>query len=225
MANYKREIRRDLGTHEEYTPINLAENNTLDELKREYTRMRKQLISGVRRIEKSGEFGDTQIVKTPQQFPGVSTYTKGNTEDRAKLEVAMKLSQLEMILSAKTSTLTGLRKERADIIDTLHGRGYKNINKENFADFTKFMESTRAITLAIMQYRYDRSGRAVGADRNKRLELFNLAQQKGITEKSLMTDFRYYVKHMDELQSLPDYTGGRKSGIKKIRATLKNRRM
>lgn len=208
-----REINRNLGDHDDYNPISLFRNYSEDELIDEYNRMRRNLNRNVNRIEKSGEFEDAQVIRSREDFAPASRYSKQ--------ELAMKLSELENVLSANTSTLTGLREQRASVIDTLKDRGYENINKSNFSDYVKFMESTRSLALSILRYRYTSAGVPTGEDRNTRLELFNAAQAKGITTNSLIKDFRFYVEHLDEIKALPDRPKGRKLGIKSIKKMLK----
>lgn len=208
-----RNIKRSLGSHEEYNPVSLARYHTQEELEKEYTRMRENLRKNVDRIKKS-EFGDAAIVKAYQEFDPARSYG-------SKQELAMKLSRLEALSSMNASTLTGLRVERANILETLQDRGYTAITKKNFSSFTKFMDSTRSLALSILRYRYTRRGIAVGADRNKRLELFNIAQRKGISDAAITKDFRFFVNHIDELSKLPDRAKGRAMGARTVRKLLK----
>ena len=211
-----REIRRDLGNHDDYNPLNLSRNYDISQLRAEYSRMRDNLRRNVGRIEKSGEFPTVQVLKEYSNFGPAGKYDQ--------LQLAMKLSELESVLSANTSTLTGLKEQRKEVISTLQDRGFTNINKSNFTDYIKFMDSTRVLALSIMRYSYNRYGQAVGADRNKRLELFNLGQAKRITTNSLIKDFRFYMSHLDEIEKLPDRKKGRKLGIKAIKNRLKQMR-
>lgn len=208
-----RNIKRNFGEHEDYSPIALARYHTEEELQAEYKRMRENLRKNIGRIRKSGEFEDAQILKTYSEFETPRNYTKE--------QLARKLSRLEGLLSANTATLTGLREQRREVIETLQDRGYKAINKENFADFTRFMDSTRALALSVLRYKYSSFGTAQGEDRNKRLELFNAAQRKGITTNALISDFTFFVKHVDEIKQLPDRPHGRKMGARTVRKLIK----
>lgn len=210
-----RKLRRDFGDRSAYAPVTLVEEHTDAEIRAEYKRMRENLRRNIRRIERSGEFAGTQITKELGRFKPVSALSDLSTD-----ELAMKLADLESIMSAGTSTLTGLRRQRTEAIETLRDRGYTGINQSNYGDFYRFLEATRSITLSIMRYRYDQTGRASGADRNKRIELFDTAVRKGISVNSLIKNFRFYVQHMDELDELPDRAAGRKLGIKSIRRML-----
>ena len=208
-----RDIARNLGSHDDYSPIALLRYNTRQQLEEEYRRMRKNLKRNVQRIEKSGEFDGAAVTKRVDDFGPPSGY-----DDR---ELALRLSDLEGVLSANTSTLTGLREQRAEAIETLNDRGFTEINKANYPDFVKFMDATRALTLSILRYRYNQYGKAEGEDRNKRLEVFSLAQKKGFTTNALIKDFKYFLEHMDEIKQLPDHKTGRKLGVKTIRKRLK----
>ena len=215
MPAYKaRDLRRDLGGRDAYTPTSLMLDHTETEVRNEYKRMREMMRRNVRDIEASGEFPDAQVVRAYEtQFPAQSQLS-------AK-EVALKLSQLETVMSSANSTLSGLKRSRRDIIETFQDRGYSEINQENFGDFTKFMGATRSLALSILRYKYTKEGNAVGEDRNKRLEMFQTAQKKGISINSLIRDFRFYSSHLDEIKQLPDRQSGRKLGIKSIRKMLR----
>ena len=210
-------LRRDFGSRSAYAPVTLVEEHTDAEIRAEYKRMRENLRRNTRRIERSGEFTGTQIVRELDRFEPVSHLSDLTTD-----QMAMKLADLESIMSANTSTLTGLRRQHSEAIETLRDRGYTGITEANYGDFYRYLEATRSITLAIMRYRYDQTGRAAGADRNKRLELFDTAVRKGISVNSLIKDFRFYVSHADELEELPDRPSGRKLGIKSIRRMLED---
>lgn len=208
----ERRLSRD-GGRSDYTPYVLERDFTEEQLREEYRRMRRNLQDRVRRIERSGEFPDSATSRALSRFDAPGSLTKA--------QLAMQLSDIEQVLSRQTSSLSGLRRERTEMIETFHDRGYKNINKSNINDFTRFMESTRTLTLSILRYRYER-GRAAGEDRNKRLELFNTAMAKGISPNALIRDFRFFVQHVDELKQLPDRKSGRKLGTKSIRRILKS---
>lgn len=209
-------IETRLGGSDEYSYYALTKYHTPAEVKAEYTRMRRILLDRVRRIEHSGEFPDSVIA---QRVPDYLPPSRLN-----EAQMAQSLSDLYNELRRQRSSLTGLKEERTKIIETLQDRGYQNINKSNFRDFTRFMEATRSIAVSILRYKYvrinEQTSVATGEDRNKRLELFNMAQRKNISINSLIRDFRFYVEHIDELDKLPDRTTGRKLGSVSVRRRL-----
>lgn len=208
-----REIKRRLGSHEDYNPVTLAKRFSEDAVRREYTRMREALRKNVSRIRKSGEFADAQIIKTYEDSLPAS--------QMSHYEVVNALSHLEQAMSANVASLAGLREQRRMTIETLRDRGYEGINASNYKEFIRYMEATRSIALSVMRYKYNRRGIAVGDDRNRRLELFDMAQRKGISTNALINDFRFYNKHADEIDQLPDRSSGRKLGTKKVRRLIK----
>ena len=210
-----RDFKRNLGNHDHYNPYSLAKTHTEDELRQEYTRLRDNLRRNVSRTKADPDFQDAQIVKTYQRFAKPSELTDTRS-------LAMALSDLEGVMSSQLSTLSGLKAQRESVLDTLQTRGYTEITKKNFSQFTAFMESTKALAFSILRYKIDKKGRRVGEDRNKRLELFTLAQQKGLTNQAIISDFKFFVQHIDELKQLPDRPDGRKMGARTARKALKN---
>ena len=209
-----REFKHNLGDPETYSPTSLVSNYSPEAVQHEYARMRKNLMRNIDRIKASGEFPEADVLRSIKQFEPATAY-KGDP-----MKMAMKLSQLEKVISSNTSTLSGLKEQRKDVIETLQDRGYKGINKSNYGDFVKYMESTRSIALTILRYRYDKFGRPEGEDRNKRLELFNAAQQKSISMNAIIKDFDYFVNHIDEIKQLPDRRTKRKLGTRAIKHIL-----
>lgn len=207
-------LKRNLGEHADYNPVSLMRYHTREEILSEYNRMKDLFRKRVDTIKRSGEFEGVQIVRTYDEFKG-----KAPADDR---KLAMKLGRLEGILSRSTSTLTGLRHQRDEAIDTFQSRGLKSLNKENWRGFTNFMKSTEAIAFSVLRYSYNTSTQQYeGPDTGKRLEMFELAQQKGITTNALETDFTFFLRHMDEIERLPDRPTGRKMGARTLRKLIR----
>lgn len=208
-------LKRNLGEHEDYNPVSLMRFHTREEMLSEYNRMKDLFRKRVGTIKRSGEFEGAQIVRTYDEFKG-----RTPKDDR---QLAMKLGRLEGLLSQSTSTLTGMREQRDEAIETFQSRGLQSLNKENWRDFTNFMKSTEAIAFSVLRYRYNTSTQQYeGPDTGKRLEMFELAQQKGITTKALETDFTFFVRHMDEIERLPDRPAGRKMGARTLRRLIRD---
>lgn len=214
MARIPREFKRNLGDHDTYNRLILARNFSEDELRDEYRRLRANFAREVRRIKANPDFADTQITRSISRFDPPSTLNK--------LELASALSDLEGLMSQHTSTLAGLKRQRERTIETFRDRGFEGINVANFREFTKFMEATRSLAFNILRYNQDKFGRLIGEDKTKRLELFQLAQRKGLTMNAIESDFRFFVTHMDELEQLPDRPSGRKMGARTARKAIKN---
>lgn len=207
-----RDIRRDLGDRNEYTPTRLAFDYPEDAVRKEYMRMRNDLRRNIARIEKSGQFPDAQVLRTMTQFPPQSKLDREH--------VAFKLSQLETVLSRNESSLSGLLHQRREAVETLQDRGYSFITKANYNEFAQFMNSTDAIAFSILKYEITSTGQRVGEDRNKRLEMFNTAKQKGISISALTKDFRFFAEHLQEIKQLPDRKSGRPLGSRAVKNRL-----
>ena len=208
-------LKRNLGEHEDYNPVSLMRFHTREEMLSEYNRMKDMFRKRAGAIKRSGEFEGAQIVRIYDEFKG-----RAPEDDR---QLAMKLGRLEGLLSQSTSTLTGMREQRDEAIETFQSRGLQSLNKENWRDFTNFMKSTEAIAFSVLRYRYNTSTQQYeGPDTGKRLEMFELAQQKGITTKALETDFTFFVRHMDEIERLPDRPAGRKMGARTLRRLIRD---
>ena len=207
-----RDIRRDLGDRSEYTPTRLWLDYPEDAVRKEYARMRDNLRKNISRIEKSGEFPSADVLNTMSQFPAQSKL------DRK--EVSFKLAQLETVLSSNSSSLSGLKHQRRAAVETLQDRGYHFINKKNYSEFVRFMNSTEALAFSLLRYEITSTGQRVGEDRNKRLEMFNTIQRKGISVDSLIKDFRFYSDHLQEIKELPDRKTGRKLGSRAVKNRL-----
>lgn len=207
-----RDIRRDLGDRNEYTPTRLAFDYPEDAVRKEYMRMRNDLRRNIARIEKSGQFPDAQVLRTMTQFPPQSKLDREH--------VAFKLAQLETVLSRNESSLSGLLHQRREAVETLQDRGYSFITKANYNEFAQFMNSTEAIAFSILKYEITSTGQRVGEDRNKRLEMFNTAKQKGISISALTKDFRFFAEHLQEIKQLPDRKSGRLLGSRAVKNRL-----
>jgi len=207
-------LKRNLGEHEDYNPISLMRFHSREEMLSEYNRMKDVFRKRVDTIKRSGEFDGAQIVSNYDEFKG-----RAPADDR---QLAMKLGRLEGLLTRNVSTLTGLRQQRDEAIDTFQSRGMEGLDKKNWRDFTNFMKSTEAIAFSVLRYRYNTSTQQYeGPDAGKRLEMFELAQQKGITTRTLETDFTFFVHHMDEIERLPDRPAGRRMGARTLRRMIR----
>lgn len=209
-------IKRNLGDHYDYNPLKLMHVDREDLIK-EYDRMRRMFQKRVNRLESSDDFNDSDIIQKKQRYERTGRML-------TKQELAFILTELEHDLSDERSSLSSLRKIQNKSIETLHERGYKNITKKNYKQFLQYIKATESIALATLKYSYNpRTGRYTGADAGKRMQMFSLAQAKGISTSALVKDFRYFISHIDEIRQLPDRKTGKKLGSKSIRKMLDDR--
>lgn len=92
-------------------------------------------------------------------------------------------------VSAKTSTVKGVRSAERKAIATLKDRGY-NVTAKNFDAFTQYMEEARL-----------RGLNAYGSTRVA--DLFTIAQHKELDPRDVLKDFGYWYTNRKELENMP----------------------
>ncbi len=121
---------RELGNREEVT---------LAELKDEYTRLRKLGMQRIRRLEKAG-YGATV---TAQAYRG--DLVKPSTLS-SKGAAAAALARVTQLLTAQTTTVSGMKAYERRQVETLNSHGY-HLTQEQFQDFARFMGWARDLGL------------------------------------------------------------------------------
>lgn len=105
---------------------------TLAELKEEYTRLRKLGMQRIRRLEKAG-YGATV---TAQAYRG--DLVRPSTLS-SKGAAAAALARATQLLTAQTTTVSGMRAYDRKQVETLNSHGYE-LTQEQFHDFARFMQ-------------------------------------------------------------------------------------
>lgn len=128
-----------------YLPHNLKDRSK-EEIRGEYKRLRDVFRKRMERISKS-EFADSAIYKkNVKKFPGIGKI-------KSESDLKKKLTDLAYFVSQDISSLTGLRQQRENAIESIN-RIYGNesgksvITQENFSQFTDFMDTLRDENIA-----------------------------------------------------------------------------
>jgi len=186
----------------EYTPHSLRAFSEA-EVRKEYSRLRTIANSRLERMGDS-EFRDTQIYKiNAGKYPTISNFEKPS-------DIYYKLSELADFINAKTSTITGLKHQRSEAIKSLHEHGYDFVNKENFNEFTKFMDDYRTRKLN-QTYSSERVAQA-----------FNTAENIGVPPEELAKNFRFFMREM-ELIDKADTRAEREQAAAELRERLETK--
>lgn len=115
-----------------YTPRGVGSKIPLPEARKEYSRLRKIALKRLKRMEGT-EWETSAVYKINiKKYPTLKNI-------KSERELGYLLSDLSVFIVKPTSTLRGLKQDRAKRIATLHKSGYLFVTKENFADFTRFM--------------------------------------------------------------------------------------
>jgi Tfp pilus assembly protein PilO len=178
----KREKATLLYEKEIYTPEG-AKTLSDKELRKEYTRLRSIARKRLERFEGT-EWTDTQVY---QLNAGVYKPLKEIRSDR---ELRHLFSDVARFVTADTSSVSGLEKQRATAVKTLNERGYDFVNKENYRQFAEFMEYAR---IANMNRMYD----------SKRVaDQYNNALNQYMSKKELYTAYRAWSRKQKKLKKI-----------------------
>lgn len=146
MSKLKRVVDESTGeildprTNPEYYTLDAirhAEVWTPENIRSEYTRLRKIAEQRLRVIG-ADEIGAQSYTyhRNKGRFKPVSQLTAGQTK--------IMLSEVARMISAKTGTLSGIKRQRLKAIKTLQQHGYDFINEHNYWEFGEFMREWKA---------------------------------------------------------------------------------
>lgn len=153
------------------------------EVRAEYTRLRDISEKRLKRLASSGWEWTELYKENVGKFKKLSDVSTSS-------EMTAIMDAMARFVSSESASVSGLKKQRAQSIKTLHESGYDFVNEENFREFTQFMEDWRAKSNARL---YD----------SKRVaDLYALAQQKGISTEDLLKDFSVYQKNLAKIEKL-----------------------
>ncbi|MBQ0167460.1 MAG: hypothetical protein KBT02_10185 [Treponema sp.] len=156
---------------------------TPEMIRKEYSRLRKIANKRVEALGRS-EFRTSETYRrNVGKYKPLAELTLGET--RALLYDASRM------ISASTGGVRGLRKQRAEAINTLQSHGYDFINRTNYQAFGQFME----------EWRSNADLRGFGS--TEAVALFNAAAAKKIPPDQLKEDFIYWLENEEQLAAAP----------------------
>ncbi len=97
-------------------------------LKDYYTTARKKAVDRYRKVSKTEEFGNLE----KQHFSKLKNLT--TTSD-----LLHAISDVNRYLGSKRSTITGLKQEREQVLQTLEFHGFSFIDESNYGNWTRFI--------------------------------------------------------------------------------------
>ena len=119
---------------------------------------------------------------------------------------------MERFISAKTSTISGIRDIERRTLESLQDSGYTFVNSRNLAAFGEFMAEYRAQNLNEIY------------DSDEAYKLFVETQKRGIGLSKIRRDFEYWMDQRDTLADLPVYRNKDKRGADFYKNMIENRR-
>lgn len=114
------------------------------------------------------------------------------TKDLDAQEVRAAFAEVNMYLRDVRTKVRALRRYETDQLQQLHEHGYDFINKQNFKQFTDFIEWARA--------RSGSNDRIFKSDRVA--ELFEQKERLKISANALQKNFDYYLEHLDKIKEV-----------------------
>ena len=168
----------------EYTPEALQSGALSEkEIRDEYRRLRNIANKRIDRLEKAG-YGETQAyLRNAGAYKSASNYTMA--------ELQYKLYQISKFVSAKSSTVTGMRSIEKEAIKALQGKGLGRV--KNLQEFGDFMSWART--------RYKNSD----FDSERAAEVYNEAKRRSIDIEEIKKDYELYRDNYRQFTELPVY--------------------
>lgn len=175
------------------------------EIRREYTRLRNIANKRIKALSKS-EFTDTRIYQLNKEgFPSIKKLTQ-------RMMVSY-LAQLASFVTAKSSSVTGLRELQKQTIETLHEHGYTWVNKSNLKEFGDFMEQMRDKNIQKMY-----SSETIA-------EVWHAVKKHGVSTDDVRANFDFWVKNRDSILHMRKIKDEERVSSDDIRNALKERNM
>lgn len=190
-----------------YLPSNTLSKTISDRtIRAEYTRLRDIAQKRIKRLGQS-EWASTELYRKYRGgFPKLSEISN-NTN------LSYKLSELARFVSAKTTTVSGLRQQRARSLKQLHKHGYTFVNEKNFRRFGEFMELYRETTAARKQRPSDMI-----------VELYFQTERLGLDPAAVEKDFNFYLENLDDMKQIQPIKGKTAGSAKAIRQKIRRRK-
>lgn len=196
MSKIKRLVNPDTGEilDPKYTPeyytldaIRHVDVWTDENIKAEYTRLRKIAQDRLREISKS------DIGRASKTWFYNQRRFKPSSELRS-YERKILLAEVAKMMQAETGTLAGIKRQRKKAIQTFHEHGYTFIDESNFIDVGEFFREWK-------DSEFRGYGSTVALDFYEKIkdsEVFERAAYKVDKSAKLLKDFQEWKKQRDE---------------------------
>lgn len=183
-----------------YLPNNILSRTIPDkQIRAEYTRLRDIAQKRIKRLGES-EWADTKLYrKYAAGFPKLS-----DIQNRTNL--SYQLAALSRFVAAKTTTVSGLKHQRAESLKTLKQHGYGFVNIQNYKQFGEFMEDYREKMIGKKQRPSDQVA-----------DLYFQTERLGLNPETVKKDFTYWLdnlKIVQEIEPIKGKTAGNSTAIR-----------
>lgn len=155
---------------------------TEKELRKVYTYFRDIARKRIKRLE---EYGYTKTAQY-QRMKAIGLPILKEIENRNQL--AMYLQQTAFFVSTESSTISGIKRIRAQKLAQFQEMGFTGINESNYDDFVDFFETAKAKNVR-------------GSDFEDAAKVWNLGRKTKATAKQLIDDYNKYTELINKAES------------------------
>lgn len=164
---------------------------TPEQMKAEYTRLRNVANKRLLRMQ------DTRFERYQSFQQNVGKFIPVS-QISSERELIYRLSEVQRFITAKTSTISGIRDIERRTLESLHDSGYTFVTSKNLAEFGEFMAEYRAQHLNEIY------------DSDEAYKLFEASKRRGISLDKMRDNFAYWMENRDTLASMPIYRNSEK---------------
>ena len=155
---------------------------TEKELRKVYTYFRDIARKRIQRLE---EYGYTKGAQY-QRMKAIGLPILKEIENRNQL--AMYLQQAAFFVSTESSTISGIKRIRAQKLEQFAEMGFTGINESNYDDFVDFFETAKAKNVR-------------GSDFEEAAKVWNLGRKTKATAKQIIEDYNKYTELINKAES------------------------
>ena len=162
--------------------LKYSKRHTEKELAKVYSYFRSVAKKRINRLE---QYGYTRTAQY-QRMKAIGLPILKEIENRNQL--AMYLQQTAFFVSTESSTITGIKRIRAQKLDQFQEMGLTGINESNYDDFIEFFETAKA--------KYVR-----GSDFSEAAKVWNIGCKIKATAKQIIEDYEKYIELINKAES------------------------
>lgn len=159
--------------------LKYSKRYTEKELAKVYSYFRSVAKKRINRLE---QYGYTKTAQY-QRMKSIGLPILKEIENRNQL--AMYLQQTAFFVSTESSTISGIKRIRAQKLEQFQEMGFTDINESNYDDFMDFFETAKAKNVR-------------GSDFQEAAKVWNLGRKTKATAKRILSDYNRYTEIIEK---------------------------
>ena len=162
--------------------LKYSKRYTEKELAKVYSYFRSVAKKRINRLE---QYGYTKTAQY-QRMKAIGLPILKEIENRNQL--AMYLQQTAFFISTESSTISGIKRIRAQKLEQFQEMGFEGITESNYDDFVDFFETAKAKNVR-------------GSDFEEAAKVWNLGRKTKATAKQITEDYNKYTELINKAES------------------------